>query len=106
MLTQEGRDAARECLTRSGLTDPIENNVADEEHADPDPANVFDVDLADSDSSGVVALLSVGLGRASRQKKSIDVPLESLERVSFQLLLRLFLVFASLYVGWAPITGF
>ncbi|KAK0573535.1 hypothetical protein LWI29_009596 [Acer saccharum] len=76
MLTQEGHEAARECLTRSGLADPIEN-VADEQHADLDRANVSDMELARPDSSGDVALRSVGL---SRQKKSVDVPPESLER--------------------------
>ncbi|KAL5760348.1 hypothetical protein ACOSQ2_019186 [Xanthoceras sorbifolium] len=76
MLTQEGREAARECLMRSGLADPIED-VADEQHTDLDPANVSEMELAHSDLSGEVTLRSVGL---SRQKKPIDVPLESLER--------------------------
>ncbi|KAI9169325.1 hypothetical protein LWI28_010726 [Acer negundo] len=76
MLTQEGHEAARECLTRSGLADPIEN-VADEQHADLDRVNVSDMELARPDSSEDVALRSVGL---SRQKKSVDVPPESLER--------------------------
>lgn len=88
MLTQEGHEAARECLMRSGLADPIEN-MADEQHADLDRANVSDMELAHPDSSGDVALRSVGL---SRQKKSVDVPPESLERVSIQLLLQIFLV--------------
>ncbi|KAK4841777.1 hypothetical protein QYF36_010280 [Acer negundo] len=76
MLTQEGHEAARECLTRSGLADPIEN-VADEQHADLDRVNVSDMELVRPDSSEDVALRSVGL---SRQKKSVDVPPESLER--------------------------
>lgn len=82
MLTQEGREAARECLMRSGLTDPMEN-VPDQQHADANPANVFDVDLANADSTEEVVGFSDGLGR---QKKSIEVPQESLERVSPPLL--------------------
>ncbi|GAV84003.1 hypothetical protein CFOL_v3_27448 [Cephalotus follicularis] len=68
MLTLEGREVARECLIRSCLADTAVN-LADD--------RVSDLEFARLSSAREVALPSVGM---SGQKKSIDVPPESLER--------------------------
>lgn len=81
MLTHEGREAARECLMRSGLTDSIDI-LPVEQDSDLDACNTPDLELANSSSSAEVTLQSVSL---SQQSKSVDVPLASLERVCFQL---------------------
>lgn len=76
MLTQEGREIARECLVRSGLADPIESLAATETTC-PDTSNMLDLesDNDDLDEEGTLNPCSNG------QKKSVDVPLESLEKV-------------------------
>lgn len=76
MLTQEGREAAHECLLRSGLADPIEN-LAATETTYLGTSNVLDLefDHADLDEEDTIHSCLNG------QKKSVDVPLESLEKV-------------------------
>lgn len=77
MLTDEGRKAARECLMRSSLPDPIED-LADTTNSEAVTCNVpIPLDASHILDAGVT-LHAVGL---SEHKKSIDVPLESLERV-------------------------
>eukprot|EP00261_Vitis_vinifera_P016553 XP_010645693.1 PREDICTED: crossover junction endonuclease MUS81 isoform X3 [Vitis vinifera] len=75
MLTQEGREAAHECLLRSGLADPIEN-LAATETTYLGTSNVLDLefDHADLDEEDTIHSCLNG------QKKSVDVPLESLEK--------------------------
>lgn len=75
MLTQEGREAAHECLLRSGLADPIEN-LAATETTYLGTSNMLDLefDHADLDEEDTVHSCLNG------QKKSVDVPLESLEK--------------------------
>ncbi|KAH8512667.1 hypothetical protein H0E87_006089 [Populus deltoides] len=77
MLTDEGRETARECLIRSRMEDPGHNLANLEGSSDPNMLNTSDMESAHPDSARGATLTSVAL---SRQKKSIDVPLESLER--------------------------
>ncbi|XP_031284861.1 crossover junction endonuclease MUS81 isoform X1 [Pistacia vera] len=76
MLTQEGHDAARECLTRSGLTDSTDILLV-ERDSHLDACKAPDLEFAHSDSSEEVTLQSVSL---SWLNKSVDVPHASLER--------------------------
>ncbi|KAJ4711569.1 Crossover junction endonuclease MUS81 [Melia azedarach] len=68
MLTQEGQEAAQECLVRSGLADRIENSVDGKDS---------DLEFAHPDSTGEVTLRTVSL---SRLEKSTDIPSETLEK--------------------------
>lgn len=77
MLTDEGRETARECLIRSCMEDPGDNLANLEGSSDPNMLNTSDMESAHPDSARGATFTSVAL---SRQKKSIDVPLESLER--------------------------
>lgn len=79
MLTDEGKEAARECLLRSGLADSMEGLAAGAETSNLDKTNnISGLGYACVDS--VEELQHVG---SSRQKKSFDVPQESLDRVYF-----------------------
>ncbi|KAJ6934587.1 crossover junction endonuclease MUS81 isoform X2 [Populus alba x Populus x berolinensis] len=77
MLTDEGRETARECLIRSRMEDPGDNLANVEGSSDLNMLNISDMESARPDSARGATFASVAL---SRQKKSIDVPLESLER--------------------------
>ncbi|KAJ6387901.1 hypothetical protein OIU77_026459 [Salix suchowensis] len=77
MLTDEGREAARECLIRSRMEDPGDNLANLEGSSDLNMLNTSDMDSVHPDSDRGATFTSAGL---SRQKKSIDVPHESLER--------------------------
>lgn len=77
MLTPGGREAARECLSRSGFADSIEN-VVNGKDSDKNERSELDLVLAHPDSNGEVTECFVPL---SRKEKSTDVPFESLERV-------------------------
>lgn len=77
MLTDEGRETARECLIRSRMEDPGDNLANLEGSSDLNMLNTSDMESAHPDSARGATFTSVAL---SRQKKSIDVPLESLER--------------------------
>ncbi|XP_011042136.1 PREDICTED: crossover junction endonuclease MUS81 isoform X2 [Populus euphratica] len=77
MLTEEGRETARECLIRSRMEDPGDNLANLEGASDLNMLNTSDMELARPDSARGATFTSIAL---SRQKKSIDVPLESLER--------------------------
>ncbi|ESR52134.1 hypothetical protein CICLE_v10030882mg [Citrus x clementina] len=76
MLTPGGREAARECLSRSGFADSIEN-VVNGKDSDKNERSELDLVLAHPDSNGEVTECFVPL---SRKEKSTDVPFESLER--------------------------
>ena len=73
MLTQEGQEAARECLMRSGLPDTSETTANSE---GPSDLNLVNIDSAEEETMSLVDL---------RRKKSTDIPLEYIEKVSFQL---------------------
>ncbi|KAL3599676.1 hypothetical protein D5086_007594 [Populus alba] len=77
MLTDEGRETARECLIRSRMEDPGDNLANLEGSSDLNMLNISDMESARPDSARGATFASIAL---SRQKKSIDVPLESLER--------------------------
>ncbi|CAK7339400.1 unnamed protein product [Dovyalis caffra] len=77
MLTDEGRETARECLMRSRMEDPGESLANLEGSSDLNMLNTSDMESVCPDSAREATFTSIGL---SRQKKSIDVPLESLER--------------------------
>ncbi|XP_065865304.1 crossover junction endonuclease MUS81 [Euphorbia lathyris] len=78
MLTEAGNEVARECLMRARLLDPKEGLGNIEGSTDLDRINMPDLGHARPDSARTVKSASVDL---SRQKKSIDVPVESLERL-------------------------
>ncbi|KAM7263382.1 hypothetical protein ACFE04_001065 [Oxalis oulophora] len=73
MLTQEGREVARECLMRSSLEDPLQDlaNNGSAEMATHDEPGLNSVP-AESDDEEVVVV--------SRPKKSVNVPPETLDR--------------------------
>ena len=73
MLTQEGQEAARECLMRSGLPDTSETTANSE---GPSDLNLVNIDSAEEETMSPVDL---------RRKKSTDIPLEYIEKVYFQL---------------------
>lgn len=87
MLTQEGQEAARECLMRSGLVNPAENLANAEVYPDQGAHSTPDIDFTPPEKE--VPSTSTGLSRRrkststglSRHRKSMDVPPESLERV-------------------------
>lgn len=77
MLTQEGQEAARECLMRSGFPDPSENTVDCERLCDLDTHNVSDVELVLPVSANEATTSSIDFSRP----KEKDIPLEHIERV-------------------------
>ena len=76
MLSEEGREAARDCLLRSGLVDSTENLVTTERLPNLDASNISDLEFVRADSTKEAAIVN-----SSLQKKTIDVPPESLDRV-------------------------
>lgn len=76
MLTEQGKEAACECLLRSRLLDEGSTNV--EVLSDLDVNIVSNLESALPDSTAPVISSSAVL---RTKKKSSDVPLESLERV-------------------------
>ncbi|KAJ1409037.1 Winged helix-like DNA-binding domain superfamily [Sesbania bispinosa] len=73
MLTQEGKEAACDCLTRSGMAESLEKSVS-VEIPSVDKQNSIDMELNDHDLESEV------MSPLTKQKKPIDVPLDSLER--------------------------
>ncbi|XP_040992658.1 crossover junction endonuclease MUS81 isoform X3 [Juglans microcarpa x Juglans regia] len=87
MLTQEGQEVAHDCLMRSGLADLADSLANTEGFSDKGVNGMPDLDLVQLDTDIDVMPTSMGLSqqnklpiKRSRQKKSIDVPFESLER--------------------------
>ncbi|MBA0698484.1 hypothetical protein Goari_000195, partial [Gossypium aridum] len=76
MLTPEGKEAARECLMKSKMEDPLENLVDVERLSQPDTQDAFVQDLCHSDSD----IEEINERAAFKRKTSIDVPLDCLER--------------------------
>ncbi|XP_057513441.1 crossover junction endonuclease MUS81 isoform X2 [Actinidia eriantha] len=75
MLSEEGREAARDCLLRSGLVDSTENLVTTERLPNLDASNISDLEFVRADSTKEATIVN-----SSLQKKTIDVPPESLDR--------------------------
>ncbi|KAB2046991.1 hypothetical protein ES319_A13G015200v1 [Gossypium barbadense] len=76
MLTPEGKEAARECLMKSKMEDPLENLVDVERLSQPDTQDAFVQDLCHSDSD----IEEINERAAFKRKTSIDIPLDCLER--------------------------
>ncbi|TYI45159.1 hypothetical protein E1A91_D13G016500v1 [Gossypium mustelinum] len=76
MLTPEGKEAARECLMKSKMEDPLENLVDVERLSQPDTQDAFVQDLCHSDSD----IEEINERAAFKRKTSIDVPLDCLDR--------------------------
>ncbi|KAF7824651.1 crossover junction endonuclease MUS81 [Senna tora] len=74
MLTQEGKEAARECLKRSGMEDSQENSITVGSLSDMDKQNTLDMEGSDHDLDIEV------ISPLNHQKKLMDVPLHHLER--------------------------
>ncbi|KAK4285421.1 hypothetical protein QN277_002121 [Acacia crassicarpa] len=72
MLTKEGKEAARECLRRSGIEDSYENSVTIE-CSDMDKQNTLDMEHSDHGDTEVIS-------PPTQQKKQMNVPLDFLER--------------------------
>lgn len=78
MLTPEGKEAARECLMKSKMGDPLENLVNVERLSEPDLQNASVQDFSQSDLDREETNAKVPF----QKEKSIGVPHDSLERVS------------------------
>ncbi|KAK9912942.1 hypothetical protein M0R45_036774 [Rubus argutus] len=76
MLTHEGKEAARECLVRSGLADPVEiaSNAKGLSIVD---VGISHQELSSPDSATDVTLLSCN---SSRKENSFDIPQEYLDK--------------------------
>ncbi|KAE8679344.1 crossover junction endonuclease MUS81-like isoform X2 [Hibiscus syriacus] len=74
MLTPEGKEAARECLMKSKMEDPLENLVDVERLSQPDTQNASVQKLCDLCTEETTEKADF------HRKKSIDVPLDCLER--------------------------
>ncbi|XP_004303068.1 PREDICTED: crossover junction endonuclease MUS81-like [Fragaria vesca subsp. vesca] len=76
MLTQEGKEAARECLMRSGLATPAEiiSNAKE--------LSIMDVDISRQELSSPESVTDLTLFscNSSRNKNSIDIPQEYLDK--------------------------
>jgi crossover junction endonuclease MUS81 len=75
MLTQEGKEAACDCLKRSGMTESLDKSASVEIHIHMDKQNSLDMEVDAHDLESEVTL------PLNKQKKPVDVPLDSLERV-------------------------
>ncbi|PON74374.1 DNA repair protein [Parasponia andersonii] len=78
MLTQEGQEAARECIMRSGLPDASKDTRTSEGHFDLDTENMSELEPLQPDSAGDVAMVSIDL----RRQKPKDIPVEYMERLT------------------------
>ncbi|XVE90775.1 hypothetical protein DITRI_Ditri20bG0104100 [Diplodiscus trichospermus] len=76
MLTPEGKEAAQECLIKSKMEDPVENLVNVERLSQPDTQNASVQDFCHSN----LGREDTNAKDAFRKKKSVDVPLDYLER--------------------------
>ncbi|MED6185851.1 Crossover junction endonuclease mus81 [Stylosanthes scabra] len=74
MLTEEGKSAARDCLSRSGMAESHEKSVSVEIPSHMDTENLSDREVNSDDSESEI------LSPLRQQKKPMDVPLESLSR--------------------------
>lgn len=82
MLTEEGKESARECLSRSGFAKSIDGLPTMERSLNLDRSHQTDQEFARTNSVEEIATLDVG---SSAQEKLVDVPPESLDRVWFKI---------------------
>lgn len=80
MLTQEGKEAASDCLTRSGMAKSPEKSTSVEIPSCTDNQNSLDVEPNGHDMESEV------LSPLTQQKKPMNVPLDCLGRVLFLLI--------------------
>ncbi|XP_024028052.1 crossover junction endonuclease MUS81 isoform X2 [Morus notabilis] len=78
MLTQEGKEAARECISRSGLPDPSKDTSTSEGLCDPGTHNMQDIELVQSDSESDVEVMASPVNL--RRQKPMDISPDYLER--------------------------
>lgn len=78
MLTQEGNEAACDCLKRSGMAESLEKSASVENSFHLDKQNSLDTEPNAHD-------LEPEVMSPLTQQKKLDVPLDSLERVHFLL---------------------
>ncbi|KAI7733416.1 hypothetical protein M8C21_005165 [Ambrosia artemisiifolia] len=78
MLTEQGKEAARECLSRSGLDDSIENLQVTNKTSDLNQNNTIDPVCTTSDSVKNMPPPHVS---SKRRKKSIDIPHDTLDKL-------------------------
>ncbi|XP_045819750.1 crossover junction endonuclease MUS81 isoform X1 [Trifolium pratense] len=74
MLTQEGKEAACDCLKRSGMAESLDKSASVEIPIHMDKQNSLDMEVDAHDLESEVT------SPLNRQKKPVDVPLDSLER--------------------------
>ncbi|XP_024028051.1 crossover junction endonuclease MUS81 isoform X1 [Morus notabilis] len=79
MLTQEGKEAARECISRSGLPDPSKDTSTSEGLCDPGTHNMQDIELVQSDSESDVEVMASPVNL--RRQKPMDISPDYLERL-------------------------
>ncbi|XP_021808848.1 crossover junction endonuclease MUS81-like isoform X2 [Prunus avium] len=77
MLTEEGKEAAHECLMRSGLAEPVEQSANAEGPSVLNVDNISHQGLAHLGSATEVTLLPTNL---SRKEKPFDIPPEYLDK--------------------------
>ncbi|BFG20369.1 hypothetical protein CerSpe_066430 [Prunus speciosa] len=77
MLTEEGKEAARECLMRSGLAEPVEQSANAKGPSVLNVDNISHQGLAHPGSATEVTLLPTNL---SRKEKPFDIPQEYLDK--------------------------
>ncbi|XP_016649648.1 PREDICTED: crossover junction endonuclease MUS81-like [Prunus mume] len=77
MLTEEGKEAARECLMRSGLAEPVEQSANAKGPSVLNVDNISHQGLAHPGSATEVTLLPTNL---SRREKPFDIPREYLDK--------------------------
>lgn len=91
MLTEEGKEAACDCLKRSGMAESLDKSASVEISVHMDKQNSLDIEVSAYDLESEVT------SPLNRQKKPLDVPLDSLERVCFLLFKVLVFSFVSSY---------
>lgn len=74
MLTEEGKEAACDCLKRSGMAESLDKSASVEISVHMDKQNSLDIEVSAYDLESEVT------SPLNRQKKPLDVPLDSLER--------------------------
>lgn len=79
MLTQEGKEAACDCLKRSGMAESLDKSASVEISSRMDIQNSLDMEINAHDMESEVT------SPLNQKKKPVDVPLDSLERVCFLL---------------------
>ncbi|KAF5805973.1 putative ERCC4 domain, restriction endonuclease type II [Helianthus annuus] len=78
MLTEQGKEAARECLSRSGLVDSTENLVITNKTSDLNQNNTTDSVCANANPIKNMPPQHVS---SKRQKRSIDIPHDTLDKL-------------------------